>query len=153
MKRALISVIVLLLLASGCKFLQKKAQEEEEEESLVGKSVTITLTTGDELQGMVVMEEDECLIVKGESGTGKIPRQLIQHVEVIEKEDLPRPPMSGRLLTKPRQINYVAREGQSVFHKPECRFAREIPTYRKLTFETREEAIQRGLKPCGSCNP
>jgi DNA-entry nuclease len=40
------------------------------------------------------------------------------------------------------------------FHRPDCHSAENIKEENRLDFTgTREEAIARGYKPCGNCNP
>jgi len=39
------------------------------------------------------------------------------------------------------------------FHIPACRWARQIQEAHRISFETREAAIEKGYVPCGSCRP
>jgi len=145
-------LVCLLILTCNCTLFKSKPPQEEKE-TLVGKNVSIILTTGNKIKGLIIQEDDESLVIQGESGNGKIPRTLILSVDVIEEEEVSKPMLSGKVRPRHRQIKFVAGEGKKLFHRPNCRFAREIPIYKKLTFESREEAIRRGFKPCGFCNP
>jgi len=46
---------------------------------------------------------------------------------------------------------FIGNTGTLVFHSPDCRYSKS----EKCTdvFSTREEAIQKGYKACGTCNP
>jgi hypothetical protein len=45
----------------------------------------------------------------------------------------------------------IGNTGTLVFHNPDCRYARS----EKCTadFDTKDEAVQKGYKPCGNCKP
>jgi len=49
--------------------------------------------------------------------------------------------------------NYVASKNSQVFHKPGCRWAQKISEENLVTYNSREEAIKAGKRPCKSCNP
>ena len=46
---------------------------------------------------------------------------------------------------------FVASRWRRKFHKPECKWIRDIPASRLLTFDTREDALATGRKPCKTC--
>ncbi|MBN2181794.1 MAG: hypothetical protein JW715_07750 [Sedimentisphaerales bacterium] len=48
---------------------------------------------------------------------------------------------------------YVASKNSEVFHKPGCRWAQNISGENRLTYNSRDEAINAGKRPCKSCNP
>jgi hypothetical protein len=48
---------------------------------------------------------------------------------------------------------YVASKNSQVFHKPDCRWAKEISTQNLVGYDTREQAIEAGKKPCRWCKP
>jgi hypothetical protein len=48
---------------------------------------------------------------------------------------------------------FVASKNSSVFHRADCRMARNISEKNLVTYESREEAIQDGKRPCKSCSP
>ena len=47
---------------------------------------------------------------------------------------------------------YVASSTASKFHKPGCRWAEKIDEAKKVTYESRDEAIADGKKPCSICD-
>jgi len=51
------------------------------------------------------------------------------------------------------QYPFVASKSGSVFHRPECRWAQNIAGDNRLSYRTREEALQTGKRPCRSCKP
>jgi hypothetical protein len=48
---------------------------------------------------------------------------------------------------------FVASRNSSVFHKPDCGSATRISQDNLVIYDTREEAIAAGKRPCKSCNP
>jgi len=51
------------------------------------------------------------------------------------------------------QYPFVASVSGSVFHRPDCRWAQNIGGDNRLSYKTREEAVQAGKRPCKSCKP
>jgi hypothetical protein len=49
--------------------------------------------------------------------------------------------------------SYVASKNSSVFHKPDCRWAQNISKENLVGYNSRDEAIKAGKRPCKSCNP
>lgn len=50
-------------------------------------------------------------------------------------------------------VSYVASANSDKFHDPSCSAANKIKDANKVTFSSREEAINSGYQPCGICNP
>jgi len=48
---------------------------------------------------------------------------------------------------------YVASKSSDVFHKPDCRWAKNISEENLVTYKSRDEAIKAGKRPCKTCNP
>jgi len=48
---------------------------------------------------------------------------------------------------------YVASKSSNVFHKPDCRWAKNISDQNLVIYKSREEAIKAGKRPCKTCNP
>ncbi len=48
---------------------------------------------------------------------------------------------------------YVGNISSRKFHYEACRAAKKIKTGNRTTFETRDEAVGAGYKPCGICRP
>ena len=48
---------------------------------------------------------------------------------------------------------YVASMNSDKFHKPSCRWAEKIYEQNKISFNSRESAINNGYQPCKVCNP
>ena len=49
--------------------------------------------------------------------------------------------------------NYVGNSNSGKFHNPSCQWALKIAGYNKVTFNSREDAINQGYEPCKVCNP
>lgn len=48
---------------------------------------------------------------------------------------------------------YVASSNSNKFHDPSCSQAGRIKDYNKITFSSRDDAINSGYSPCGICHP
>ena len=48
---------------------------------------------------------------------------------------------------------YVASKSSKVFHRPQCRWAKNISPENLIEYKSREEAIKAGKRPCKSCQP
>lgn len=48
---------------------------------------------------------------------------------------------------------YIGNKNSYKFHSQSCRAAAKIKATNKKYFETREEAVAHGMKPCGICRP
>jgi phosphatidylserine/phosphatidylglycerophosphate/cardiolipin synthase-like enzyme len=55
--------------------------------------------------------------------------------------------------TTPVTEGYVASRNSQVFHKAGCKSAAKISEKNLVRYNTRDEAIQAGKKPCHECNP
>lgn len=51
------------------------------------------------------------------------------------------------------QSAFVASKNSQVFHKPGCPFAQKIASKNLVNYNSRDEAIAAGKRPCKSCNP
>ncbi len=58
---------------------------------------------------------------------------------------------TGTVQTK--DWKYVASKKSKVFHHPDCKWAKKISSKNLMGFNTREEAIKSGRRPCKSCRP
>jgi hypothetical protein len=48
---------------------------------------------------------------------------------------------------------YVASKNSEVFHRPECRWAQKIAEKNLVRYNSRDEAIKAGKRPCKMCKP
>ena len=48
---------------------------------------------------------------------------------------------------------YVASKSSNIFHKPDCRWAKNISQENLVTYKSKDEAIKAGKRPCKTCNP
>jgi hypothetical protein len=51
------------------------------------------------------------------------------------------------------EYKYVASKNSKVFHKIDCRWAKNISPKNLVSYNSREEAIKDGKKPCRTCKP
>ena len=50
-------------------------------------------------------------------------------------------------------VQYIGNKKSMKFHYPTCRSVTQMSEKNKIEFFSREEAVERGYKPCGECNP
>ena len=48
---------------------------------------------------------------------------------------------------------FIGNTNSEKFHEPSCRWAQKISSSNKITFSSRNEAINQGYQPCKVCNP
>ena len=48
---------------------------------------------------------------------------------------------------------HVASRSSNIFHKPECRWAKNISDQNLVSYKSKDEAIKAGKRPCKTCNP
>jgi hypothetical protein len=51
------------------------------------------------------------------------------------------------------EYKYVASKSSNIFHKPDCRWAKNISQRNLVTYKSKDEAIKAGKRPCKTCNP
>ena len=51
------------------------------------------------------------------------------------------------------ESEYVGNKKSYVFHRGTCKFVKKMSQKNKTGLSTREEAIEKGYKPCSNCNP
>ena len=58
-----------------------------------------------------------------------------------------------RSLPESDEAMYIGNKKSMKFHSPTCRSVTQMSEKNKVELHSREEAIERGYKPCGDCNP
>lgn len=49
--------------------------------------------------------------------------------------------------------SYVGNLNSYKFHYQSCRMAKKMKQSNRIYFDSRQEAVNRGMKPCGVCRP
>ena len=80
----------------------------------------------------------------------KTEEQSRQQTAIQKQEVKPTVQSTG---TAVRDETYVGSAQSNKFHHPGCRWAKKIKSGNLITFNSREEAINAGYSPCGTCNP
>lgn len=86
------------------------------------------------------------------SSLGLTPRELpasYYEEEVIEASAVP----ERSLPSDDVESAYVGNKNSHVFHRATCNSASSMKEKNKVPFSSREEAIEKGYKPCSKCNP
>ena len=76
--------------------------------------------------------------------------------EYTDESRLEKKPVKMGAVTSDRETpveGYVASKNSTVFHMPDCKWAQRIKEENKIWFTTREEALDKGYKPCKVCKP
>jgi len=83
------------------------------------------------------------------------PNKQISDANDIGVTSLTAPKEQAGSAAKPSvaEYSYVASKKSKVFHKPGCRWAKNISPGNLVRYVSREEAIKDGKKPCGTCKP
>lgn len=51
------------------------------------------------------------------------------------------------------EAKYVASKTSDVFHRPDCKWVKKIKPTNFIEFDSRDEAVKSGRRPCKTCNP
>jgi len=51
------------------------------------------------------------------------------------------------------EYGYVASKNSNIFHKPECSWAKRIKPENLVGYNSKDEAIKAGKRPCKRCKP
>jgi hypothetical protein len=72
----------------------------------------------------------------------------------ISESDSPAAPENqAKAGTESAAAGFLASKSSSIFHKPECRWAKNISEQNLVSYTSKDEAIKAGKRPCKSCNP
>ncbi|WP_054692097.1 Ada metal-binding domain-containing protein [Syntrophomonas palmitatica] len=64
---------------------------------------------------------------------------------------IPAAPLIDRTQTDKGQTAYIGNKRSKIFHRPDCH---SLPAeYNRIYFNCRDDAVDRGFRPCGSCRP
>jgi len=58
-----------------------------------------------------------------------------------------------RSMPEADDVQYIGNKKSQKFHYPTCRSVSQMSEKNKIEFHSREEAVERGYRPCGECNP
>ncbi len=150
----LAGIIPIILLAAGCLTIyfnyESKSHECGEatdcrnspgitETPLPNPSPEIVPAGGDK------PEETEPIETESKEAKTAETKPVVTKVSDTEPEEN----ITGKPTDDDQQL--MGNTGSHVFHRSDCKFSKT----QKCTavFNTREEAIQEGYKPCGTCNP
>ncbi|MFI4913227.1 MAG: Ada metal-binding domain-containing protein [Sedimentisphaeraceae bacterium JB056] len=51
------------------------------------------------------------------------------------------------------ETNFICSKNSKIFHKKDCTWIDRIKPENRVTYETREEAVEAGKRPCSKCKP
>jgi hypothetical protein len=101
--------------------------------------------------------------ISKENVTEEIANLVSEQVDFfIHAYQAANPPGQKTILEEPAELNdesliaenrYVASKSSNVFHRPNCRWAKNISPDNLVEYKNRDEAIKAGKRPCKSCRP
>lgn len=97
--------------------------------------------------GMLLNDGQEAWYqVELEDGTtGYVRHDLLQSVTADEIEE------QAKATPEPKGAQYIGNVKSKIFHYPNCR---TLPAPKnQIDFDSRDDAISKGYRPCGNCNP
>lgn len=75
-----------------------------------------------------------------------VPLGMAKSIKPPDRQTVPAKPVAV-------QYKYVASKNSQVFHRPDCSSARRINPENLIGYNTPDEAIQSGKRPCKRCKP
>lgn len=91
-------------------------------------------------------------VIKEEKPTPQANKEPAPQIEQKPVEQSP--PIKNVETSKQEQQNsYLASKNSKIFHCSKCRFATKISPENLIVFDSYEDAIKSGRKPCETCNP
>lgn len=82
-----------------------------------------------------------------------VEKERIEQARIAEEEAIRKAEEAKRRENLEKYFKYVASKKGQRFHRPDCRYAKEIPPEELVKFLTREEALEEAYLPCGLCEP
>jgi hypothetical protein len=70
-----------------------------------------------------------------------------------ESRTPPTEPAEASKVSDVAAVKFVASKSSDVFHKPDCRWVKNISAANLVTYSSRDEAIKDGKRPCKWCKP
>jgi hypothetical protein len=101
----------------------------------------------------VVLEQVEFFILayKATNPRGKQPSDAgTNRTDSLKAAEKQAKPAAESLVAEYR---YVASKNSGVFHRPQCRWAKKISPKNLVNYNSRDEAIKAGKRPCKQCKP
>lgn len=88
----------------------------------------------------------------GETNTAAIQDPISQEATVCtpnQQLQAPQEPQSQNIV----DYTYIGSKNSDKYHKKNCRWVEKIEEENAVYFNSKEEAVQAGYKPCGTCKP
>lgn len=99
----------------------------------------------------VVLEQVESFI-HAYKATNLAAKQSSE-AKISETDSPATPEKQAKTGTESTETMYWASKSSPIFHKPECRWAKNISDQNLVIYTSKDEAIKAGKRPCKTCNP
>jgi len=97
----------------------------------------------------VVLEQVEVFIQSWRAANSRSTRPSAPNDITVKPEKLTKPD-AKRIVA---EYKYVASKNSKVFHKPDCRWVKRILAKNLVGYNSRNEVIEAGKRPCKMCKP
>ena len=97
----------------------------------------------------VVLEQVEEFIQSWRSANPRSTRPSATNDITVKPEKLTKPDAKPTVA----EHKYLASKNSKVFHKPDCRWVKRISAKNIVSYNSRNEAIEAGKRPCKTCKP
>ena len=97
----------------------------------------------------VVLEQVEVFIQSWHAANSRSTRPSAPNDIAVKPEKLTKPDEKRTVA----EYKYVASKNSKVFHKPDCRSTKRILAKNLVGYNSRNEAIEAGKRPCKLCKP
>ncbi len=85
--------------------------------------------------------------------TGQMERFINSYKEATRLSRLPPSAPPDRSAPTASGYPFLSSKSSPIFHRPDCRWARDIASSNRVGYKSRKEALQAGKQPCKTCKP
>lgn len=110
--------------------------------SLVNKHIEEFVSDFTQANSLIILRPDV-------NDFNNIPAQTAQQTPAQIPKEKPKTPVEKDKV----EYKYIASKNSSIFHKADCSWVNRILPKNRIEYETREQAINAGKKPCKKCKP
>ena len=79
-------------------------------------------------------------------------RSPAQAVVITTERNVP-PETAAPMPTAAADAAYIGNRNSMKYHRAGCRYAAQVKTENRITFDSAEQALTAGYTPCGACKP
>jgi hypothetical protein len=101
-----------------------------------------------------VLEQVQAFIFAYNAANSKHPESMIKNTsDTVQPADVVPRQATSAVLTQPIHTRFLASKNSKVFHGPECQWAQKIKSENLVIYNSREQVLNDGKRPCKLCKP